>query len=296
MKIVLSGASGFLGTALRTRLAADGHSLVQLVRGQPQHPGQSRWDPYARDLDTSVVEAADVVVNLAGVPIGHVPWTAGYRRQVMESRVATTTLLADTIASHGGSTALVNASGINYYGADRGEEQLDETSPPGTDFLAEVCSAWESATTSARDAGARVAMLRTAVVLDRSGGSFKLLLLPFRLGLGGRVGSGAQWFPTISLADWVAAVSRISTDEGMEGPYNLTAPEPATNAEFTRELGRRLRRPTVVPVPGFAVAGVAGDVGRAIVGSVKATPDRLLAAGFEFAHPTIGDQLAAALH
>jgi uncharacterized protein (TIGR01777 family) len=141
-----------------------------------------------------------------------------------------------------------------------------------------------------------VARLRTAIVLDRSGGSFKLMVLPFRLGIGGRIGSGRQWFPTISLADYVAAVSRIVTDDSMRGAYNVTAPEPATNAEFTKELGRRLRRPTVLAVPGFAVTAAVGDVGRAMVGSVRAVPRRLLDAGFAFDHPTISDELAAALH
>jgi uncharacterized protein (TIGR01777 family) len=296
MKIVVSGASGFLGTALRRRLAADGHDIVQLVRGQPERPDQRRWDPYARDLDPSLVEGADTVLNLAGVPIGHVPWTESYRRQVVQSRVVTTTCLADAIAALGGSTALVNASGINYYGADRGDERLDEDSRPGTDFLADVCQRWESATASARDAGARVAVLRTAIVLDRSGGSFRLLVLPFRLGLGGRVASGRQWFPTVSLSDYVAAVTRIVTDDTMHGPYNVTAPEPATNAQFTSELARRLRRPAVLPVPAVAVTSLAGDVGRAMVGSIRVTPNRLLDAGFRFAHPSVADQVTAALH
>jgi uncharacterized protein (TIGR01777 family) len=296
VKIVLAGSSGFLGGALREKLTADGHTLVRLVRGQPREPNQVRWDPYTGELDPSVVEGADAVVNLAGVPIGHIPWTESYRRQVVDSRVATTSCLAATIDGLGGSTALVNASGINYYGADRGDEELDESSSPGTGFLADVCQRWESATASAGDAGARVAILRTAVVLDRSGGSLRLLLPPFRLGLGGRLGSGRQWFATISLGDYVAAVTRIVTDDGMRGPYNLTAPEPSTNAEFTHELGRQLRRPTLVPVPGPALTSVAGDVGRAMLGSIRARPRRLLEAGFVFEHPTISDTLAAGLH
>jgi uncharacterized protein (TIGR01777 family) len=295
MRIVISGSSGFLGTALRRSLAADGHDLVQLVRGAPRGADQRRWEPYAGDLDPTVFDGADAVVNLSGVPIGHVPWTESYRRQVMQSRVATTTLIAETIAALGGSIALVNASGINYYGVDRGDAELDEDSRAGTGFLSDVSQRWESATASAEDAGARVARLRTAIVLDRSGGSFKLMVIPFRLGVGGRIGSGRQWFPTISLADYVAAVSRIITDDAMHGPYNLTAPEPATNAAFTQELGRRLGRPTLLPVPGFAVTAVVGDVGRAMVGSIRAVPRRLLDAGFAFAHPTISDELEAAL-
>jgi uncharacterized protein len=295
MKIVLAGASGFLGTSLSTRLRAGGHELHQLVRGAPQSAQQSQWDPYAGDLDPDVLADADAVVNLAGVPLVHVPATESYKRKVVDSRVATTSTLAAAIATLGGGPALVNASGINYYGTDRGDEVLDEDSPPGTGFLADVCQRWEAATTAARDAGARVVILRTAVVLDDSGGSFKLMVIPFRLGVGGRLGSGRQWFPTVSLEDYVGSVSRAITDQTMTGPYNITAEVPATNAEFTLELGRRLHRPTIIPVPGFALTTIVGDLGEAMLGSIRATPRRLLEAGFEFAQPTISEQLAAAL-
>ena len=295
MKIVLAGASGFLGTPLRAALATEGHTLVQLVRGDPQRADQSQWDPYNAHVDTELVASADVVVNLAGVPIARIPMTESYKRQIVESRVATTSCLADTIAAVGGTTALVNAGGINYYGVDCGDETLDETSPAGTGFLSEVAQQWEAATATARDSGARVAQLRTAIVLDRSGGSFRLMALPFRFGVGGRIGSGAQWFPTISLADYVSAATRIVTDDSMHGPYNMTAEVPSTNAQFTDELGRQLRRPTFLTVPRFAVTTVVGELGKAMLGSVKATPQRLLDAGFTFAHPTIGDQVRAAL-
>jgi uncharacterized protein (TIGR01777 family) len=293
MKIVLSGASGFLGTALRDRWQADGHQLHRLVRGTAQNLNQTSWDPYSGELDPDVL--ADAVVNLSGVPMAHVPWTESYKRTVVESRVATTATLAGAIASLGGGPALVNASGINYYGSDRGNEELDEDSAPGTGFLADVCQRWEAATIAARDAGARVAVLRTAIVLDRSGGSFKLMALPFRLGVGGRLGDGRQWFPTIALADYVAAVTAVVADESMSGPYNLIAPVPATNAEFTTALGHRLHRPTLMVVPGFALTTVVGDLGEAMLGSIRATPRRLLDAGFEFEHPTVSEQLAAAL-
>lgn len=296
MKIVLAGASGFLGTPLRAALVTQGHTLVQLVRGDPQRADQSQWDPYTGQVDTGLIASADVVVNLAGAPIARVPMTESYKRQIVESRVATTSCLADTIATLGGTTALVNAGGINYYGVDCGDQALDEASPPGPGFLAEVAQQWEAATTSAHNSGARVAVLRTAIVLDRSGGSFRLMALPFRFGVGGRVGSGAQWFPTISLADYVSAATRIVTDDSMHGPYNMTAEVPSTNAQFTDELGRQLRRPTVLAVPGFAVTTVVGELGKAMLGSIKAIPQRLLEAGFTFAHPTIGDQLRAALH
>lgn len=295
MKIVLSGASGFLGTSLRSSLAADGHDLVQLVRGTPEGPSQRQWDPYAGRLEPQVIASADAVVNLSGVPVARVPWTEAYKQKVMESRLATTSLLADTIATLGGETALVNASGINYYGADRGDERLDEDSSAGTGFLAEMAKQWEAATAPASDSGARVAQLRTAVVLDRAGGSLPLMMMPFRLGLGGRIGDGTQWFPTVSLADYVDAVTLVLTDESLQGPYNLTAPVPATNEEFTKELGRRLHRPTFLRVPAVAMTAVVGDLGRAMAGSIRATPRRLTDAGFTFAHPTIAYQVEAAL-
>lgn len=295
VEILVAGGSGFLGTALRAHLARAGHSVTQLVRSEPSTPAQVQWDPYGGELEPSVVDRADGVINLAGAPVAHWPLTESYRLQIVDSRVATTRTLAETIASTGGGTALINASGINYYGSDRGDERLDESSSPGADFMAEVSKQWEGATAAASEAGARVAVLRTSVVLDRSGGALKRLLLPFRLGVGGRLGSGRQWFATVSLVDYLAAVSRIVTDESMSGPYNIVAPVPATNAEFTATLGQFLHRPTRLPVPGVALKAVLPELSRALLGGVKATPRRLIEAGFEFSHPTIGAQLDAAL-
>ncbi len=295
MEILVAGGSGFLGTALRGQLGRAGHSVTQLVRSEPSMPAQVRWNPYAGDLDPSVVDRADAVINLAGAPLAHWPLTTAYKQQIVDSRVATTRTLAETIASTGGGTALINASGINYYGSDRGDEPLDESSSPGVDFMAEVTKQWEDATSAAADTGARIAVLRTSVVLDQSGGALKPLLLPFRLGVGGRLGSGRQWFASVSLADYVAAVSRIVTDESMSGPYNIVAPVPATNAEFTAALGQRLHRPTRLAVPAVALSAALPELSRALLGGVKAAPRRLLEAGFEFSHPTIGAQLDAAL-
>lgn len=295
MHILMAGASGFLGTALRGHFAVAGHTVTQLVRGGPTTPSQVQWDPYSGHLDPSTLADVDLVVNLAGAPLAHWPWTSSYRQQIIDSRVSTTTTLAQAIAARGRGVELVNASGINYYGGDRGDEQLDEESSPGNDFLAEVCQRWEQATTSASAAGARVAMLRTAVVLDRSGGALKPLLLPFKLGVGGRLGSGRQWFPTISLDDWLAAVTRIATDSSLSGPFNLVAPAAATNAEFTAALGKRIRRPTRLTVPALGIKTVLGEFGSTLTGGVNAAPRRLIAAGFDFSHPTIEDQLDAAL-
>lgn len=296
MHIVMAGASGFLGTALRAHLALAGHTVTQLVRGEPTTPSQVQWDPYAHQLDASALDGAGTVINLAGAPLAHWPWTASYRQQIIDSRVSTTKTLADAVAVAGSGLALVNASGINYYGADRGDELLDEESRPGTDFLADVCTRWEDATSSARAGGAHVALLRTAVVLDKSGGALKSLLPAFRLGVGGRLGSGRQWFATISLADYLSAVTRIATDSSMSGPYNVVAPVAATNAEFTAALGKRLRRRTRLPVPAVAIKAALGEFATTLVGGVNAAPRRLMASGFEFAHPTIEAQLDAALN
>ena len=191
--------------------------------------------------------------------------------------------------------ALVNASAIGYFG-DRGDEDLDDDSPPGTDFLARLVQDWEAASTAAVDAGARVARIRAGIVLDRDGGILKLARIPFWLGLGGRIAGGEQWFPTVSLVDYLDVASRLVADDSMSGSFNVVAPEPATNADFTRALGRRLHRPTVIPVPGFAVRAITGsDLSVQLLGSIRAHPRRLLEAGYEFQHATVGDQLDAAL-
>lgn len=290
----MAGASGFLGTALRVHLTSTGHEITQLVRGDPTRSDQARWDPYGCVLDPDLVAGADVVVNLAGVPIARWPWTASYKHRILESRLATTRTIADTIAVVNSAPALVNASGIGYYG-DRGDEELDEDSPRGQGFLCDVTDQWEAATAAAEESGSRVAIIRTSVVLDASGGALKVMKLPFLAGVGGKFGSGRQWFPTISLHDYLAAVTRLATDDTLHGPFNVVAPTSVTNAEFTKALGQRLHRPTILPVPAFALKAVAGELSSEVLGSIRASPRRLLQAGFEFSHPTIGDQLDAAL-
>lgn len=295
MRILIAGASGFLGTALRAHLGQQGHEITQLVRSEPTGPDQLRWDPYRGDLDRTTVAASDVVINLAGAPIAHWPWTASYKRTILESRLVTGRTIAAAISEVDRRPAWVNASGIGYYG-DRGDEVLDEGSTNGSGFLAEVVRQWEAVTGQARTAGARVCMIRTAVVLDSDGGALKLMKLPFQLGVGGPLGDGRQWFPTISLPDYLSAVTRLASDESLEGPFNVTAPIPATNAEFTAAVGRRLNRPTFMRVPGFAIRLAAGELSGEVLGSIRATPRRLDEAGFEFAHPTIDAQIAAAFH
>ncbi len=296
MKILLAGASGFLGTALRRRLTGMGHVTTRLVRADPDGPEQYRWDPYQGDLPAEALAGVGAVVNLAGAPIAHWPWTASYRKQLLTSRVATTQTLATAVSRLDAPLpALVNASGVGLYGPDRGDEQLDEDSTPGDGFLADVVAQWEAATRAALDAGARVVLARTAVVLDKAGGALPVLRRPFMLGVGGRLGSGRQWFPTVSLDDYLTALTRAVSDEGMTGPYNVVAPQPATNAELTKLMGELLHRPTLMRVPAFALERVLGDLSGEMLGSLKVTPRRLLESGFEFAHPDLESQLRAAL-
>lgn len=292
MRILAAGTSGFLGTSLRARLADAGHEVTQLVRSEPKAAGQVRWDPARHELDRDLVESHDVVLNLAGAALAHWPWTSSYRHELLESRVSTTSTLADAIATSERRPALVNAGGIDYYG--HGPELVDESSPSGNTFLASVCREWEAATTPASSAGARVAIARTAVVLDRSAMVLKLISLPFWVGLGGRLGSGEQWFATVSLDDYLGALFRMVVDDTMSGPYNVVAPVPATNAEFSEALGDVLHRPTWTVAPRFAMKLALGGLADLPLGSIHAMPRRLMEAGFTFEHPTVHEQLAAA--
>jgi len=235
--VVLAGASGFLGTAWRDHLAREGHEVVRLVRGEALSAGESHWDPYAGRVDRSVVEAADVVANLAGAPLAHWPWTASYRKTFTASRVATTRTLAEAVAGSERLPMLLAQSGIAGYG-DHGDAVLTEESPTDADtFMGEVTRLWEDATRPASRAGARVAVMRTGVLLDRRGGALALLRPVFLAGLGGPVGRGSQYLSTISLRDWVRAATWIATGEGSAGVYNVSGP-PLTRAEWAESLGR----------------------------------------------------------
>lgn len=299
MHIVMAGSSGFLGTALRDHVARQGHTVTRLVRGDAVSAHESSWDPYAGQVDQAVVDGADVVVNLAGAPIAHWPWTEAYQRTLRDSRVETTATLAHAVARaagrSGGPPAYVVQNGVAGYG-DRGEEVLTEDSSTDADTpLGRITRSWSAAADPAREAGARVAVMRTGVVLDGSGGVLQLMLPVFRLGLGGRIGDGRQYFPTISLTDWCRAATWLMETDSAEGAYNLTAPDPQTNAGYTRELGRLLHRPTALRVPSFPLRKVLGGLSHELLGSVRAEPARLRVEGFTFEHPTVSSQLAAAL-
>jgi uncharacterized protein len=296
MRFVVAGASGFLGGAWARALAEHGHEVVRLVRREPTGPDEVRWDPAQGHVDRGVVESADVVANLAGAPLVHVPWNDAYRRAFTASRVDTTLTLAEAVARSERKPVLLAQSGVAAYG-DHGSAVLTEESPvDAATFMGDVVRRWEAATEPARDAGARVALMRTSVVLDRSGGALPTMLLPFRLGLGGKIGNGRQYFATISLDDWLGAATFLAYNE-LSGPFNLTGPEPSTNAEFTRALGEALRRPAVLRVPTLPLraSALVGPIGAELLASQRLEPARLQEAGYAFAHNDIHDRLAAAL-
>ncbi|TCO52123.1 hypothetical protein EV646_1011120 [Kribbella antiqua] len=294
MKYVLAGASGFLGTALARDLEADGHEVLRLVRRGPTQPGELRWDPARGELDLSALGDPDVLVNLAGANIGR-PWTPSYKKVLRESRVSTTATLAAAAAQLERRPVLITQSGIGGYGLDCGDRILTEDSELGDGFLADVVRLWEGALEPARAAGCRVASLRTGVVLARKAPAFQLLSLPFRLGVGGRFGSGTQYFPVVSLTDWLRAVRFVAENDTLSGPVNVTLPNPVTNAEFAKHLATALHRPALIPVPAFLMRAVLGEFAWELLGSNRALPTRLQSANFTFHHPTAPTALAAAL-
>jgi uncharacterized protein (TIGR01777 family) len=296
MRVVIAGASGFLGRAARDHLAVEGHEVVRLVRRDAGSANESRWDPIRAVVDPEVVESADVVVNLAGASFVRWPLTEAYKREFRDSRVLSTRTLAEAIARSTRKPAFLAQNGTSYYG-DRGDEVLTEASAPGDDgtFLNGITRDWEAATRPAAEAGARVCVMRTAAVLDKRGGAFGPLQLIFRAGLGGPAGDGRQYFSTISLNDWVRALAFLATTPSSEGAYNLSGPTPTTNAEFAEQLGRMLNRPTFLRVPATPLRKVFPELSPELLGSIRVEPARLLDEGFEFEQPTLNERLAAAL-
>ncbi len=295
--VAISGAGGLIGSALAASLAADGHRVLRLVRGGLTTGDDIGWDPDAGRIDAPALEGVDAVVHLAGEGIGEHKWTEEQKRRIRESRVRGTAVLAAAVASRERKPSVfVSASAIGYYG-DRGDEVLTEGSAPGRDFLAEVCCAWEAETRPAADAGVRTVLARTGIVLDRRGGALARMVLPFRLGLGGRQGSGRQWMSWITLADEVAALRALIDDGNIDGPVNLVAPNPVTNAEFAETLGRVLHRPTVLPTPLFPLKARYGAelVKTLLLVSQRVVPERLTAGGFAFRYPVLQPALEAVL-
>jgi uncharacterized protein (TIGR01777 family) len=290
MHVVMAGGSGFLGAPLRRLLAESGHEVTQLVRRPPAGPDQLRWDPAGPII---LPDDTGAVINLCGASIEH-RWTEAYRRQLRDSRIVPSATLAEAVARQG-IPVLLNASAVGFYG-ECGDREVDEASPPGDDFLARLAVDWEGATLPAARSGARVVNLRTGLPLHREGGSLKPQLLPFRLGIAGKLGSGRQWIPWISLRDWLRAALFLLDRSHAEGPVNIVGPTPATNAEFTRELAQALHRPAIMPVPKPAVTILFGEYALEGYRSLRVIPKVLRDNGFRFEHPTLKVALAAALH
>jgi len=298
MDVVVSGASGLIGTALCRSLEADGHRVRRLVRRAPgDDPLAIRWDPMAGELDATALEGVDAVVHLAGAGIGDKRWSDEQKRIILESRTKGTSLLADAVASLDAKPAVfVSASGMGIYG-DGGDAVLTEASPPGDIFLAQVCVEWEAATQAAEAAGIRVAHLRTSIVLSGDGGVLMKTLLLFKLGLGGKIGSGKQWWSWISIDDEVAAIRFLIDHDDIRGPVNLSSPNPVTNAEYTKVLGKVLKRPTFFAVPAFApkVALGADFAEQLLFLSQRLAPTVLTDHDFPYRHPDLEGAFRAVL-
>ena len=288
MRILLTGASGLIGHALIDFLAADGHEIVTLTRSKAHGSGdQVFWNPDAGILNKDDLENFDAVVHLAGESIvGR--WTPQKKARIRDSRIKGTRLLCETLAQlRSRPMVLVSASAIGYYG-DRGGQLLDEESSPGTLFLSEVSKEWEDATEPAKRHGIRVVNLRIGFVLSRSGGGLATMLLPFKLGVGGRIGNGHQYVSWIALDDLVGAISHSILTDSLRGPVNAVAPNPVTNQEFTKTLGRVLWRPTIFPLPAFAARIAMGEMAtELLLASARVTPTRLLNSGYEFRFPEL---------
>ncbi len=296
MRVIISGASGLIGSALSTELTEHGHEVVALVRRPARGPNEIRWDPAAGDLAAESLAGADAVVHLAGAGIGDHRWTDEYKKVILDSRVSSTTLLAERIAECSQRPpVLLSGSAIGIYGASDGRD-LDETSPTGEGFLADVCRQWEAAAAPAAAAGTRVAFLRTGIVLTGRGGALKKMLPLFKVGLGGKFGKGDQWQSWIALADEVGAIEHLLTHE-VSGPVNLTAPTPVTSAEFANTLGDVLHRPSFLPVPSFGPKLLlGGELADALLFTgQKVLPRVLQASGYTFRHDTLTSAIKAAL-
>ncbi|WP_345651676.1 TIGR01777 family oxidoreductase [Streptomyces tremellae] len=295
MRIAVTGSTGLIGTALVRSLRADGHEVVRLVRRAPAGPDEVRWDPGLQRVDAAGLRGCGAVVHLAGAGIGDRRWTAEYKRRIRDSRLLGTSALAEALASlDEPPRVLVSGSAIGYYG-DTGDRAVDESAPPGYGFLPTLCVEWEAAAAAAQEAGIRTVFPRTGLVVARGGGAWGRLFPLFRAGLGGRLGDGRQYWSFIALHDHVAALRHLIDTEALEGPVNLTAPEPVTNREVTAAMGRVLRRPTPLPVPAAALKLALGELSGDVLGSQRVLPRRLLDSGFTFAFPTVDEAIAAAV-
>ena len=295
MRVLVSGASGLVGEALCASLKVDGHEVSTLVRRAPQAPSEVQWDPITGLADPSSVRV-DAVVHLAGESIAEGRWTAAKKQRIRDSRVLGTRSLCESLKSCAEAPkTFICASAIGFYG-HRGGTELDESAAPGVGFLPNTCVEWEASCEPARAQGMRVVNLRIGVVLAKSGGALSKMLMPFKLGLGGKIGSGGQYMSWITREDLVRIIQHSLVDESLEGPVNAVAPGAATNLEFTKALGRALGRPTLFPLPAFMAKLVLGEMAEdLLLASTRVTPGKLSLSSFRFSHPELDTALAAVL-
>lgn len=296
MRIAVTGSSGFVGTALCAFLAADGHEVRRLVRRRATSPGEVEWDPAGGKVDLGALNGVEGVVNLAGPGVGDHRWTRSYKKEIHETRVAATATIAAAMTQLDPlPRVLVSVVGINYYGDDRGRDVITENDPAGGTFLARLCVDWENAADPARNAGIAVAVPRMGIVLGRHGGALARLLPFARFGLLGPMGGGDQFWSYVSIQDAVRAIRFLLEEPGMVGPFNVSTPEPVANSELMRTIGHQLNRPAFLPIPAFALNLRLGGYSAAILGSIRAIPERLVEFGFEFEHPDARSAVAAAM-
>ena len=297
MKVLITGATGLIGRQLCASLGGDGHRVVALSRSPGKTSGLAagevlKWEPISGPPPSQALSAIDAVVHLAGEPIADRRWSDEQKKRIRDSRVLSTRNLVEGLRSADSKPAvLVSGSAIGFYG-DRGDELLEETAAMGRGFMAEVCRDWENEAAGASGLGIRVVQVRTGVVLSTEGGALKKMLPPFKLGVGGPLGSGRQWFPWIHISDIVGIFRHAIDSSSMKGPVNGVAPEPVTNAEFTKQLGRALRRPAFLPVPEFALRALMGEMADVLFGSQRVVPKAALEAGYEFQYPSLATALA----
>jgi uncharacterized protein (TIGR01777 family) len=295
LHVVVGGATGFLGRNLVEALRGRGHTTTSLVRREPEADAESRWDPSSGLLDAQVIEDADVVINAAGSPTIGNPHSKRWARNLRESRITSTQVLAEAIAASGKKPAFLAGNAVAIYG-DHGDEEVTEAGDSrGHTLMGEVTRAWEDAAAPAVEAGARVCVLRTSPVMDRESEPLRMLRRVYRLGLGGRVGNGRQYFPMVSLRDWLGGVVHLVEHPDAHGRFNLCCPRTPTFAEFNQALGRAVGRPAIIPVPAIAIRIGAGPLAPELLGSVNLVPQALVDAGFEFRDRDVTDVLASGL-
>lgn len=299
MRVAITGSTGLIGSALTRSLLLEGHQVLRLTRGTGTSAGDgsesASWDPKAGTVQPGALEGVDAVVHLAGAGIGDKRWNDAYKKELRDSRVLGTQTIARAIAALDVKPrVLVSASAVGYYG-DTGDRVVDESTPAATDFLGRLCIEWEDAAAPAAQAGIRVVHPRTGLVLSAKGGAWGKLFPLFRFGVGGRLGSGNQYWPFIALADHISALRFAIDNDDVVGPLNFSAPEPVTNREITKVMGRAMHRPTIASVPEFALKIVIGEFASGITGSCRAVPAGLLKAGFQFQYPTFEQALDVVL-